>query len=124
MQQYNRLHVLLNNSKEHISVTIIDPMYNFRLAGCSDYDFINPDGSRVKGNGFRSLLFVLQKLLERVLESLQKCSRERGGMFYSVNDHLSTLTAVTRALQVYHSTREKILFVTVVFFCLIFRVWS
>lgn len=70
------------------------------VLGCSEYDFINPDGTRVKNNGFRSMLYILQKLLEYLLENLQKCARERGGLFYSAADHLSTLTAFVRAFQV------------------------
>ena len=78
----------------------LDSKYQCQYIDCAAFDFIGADGVRVKGNGFRSLLTVLQKLLERVLESLQKCSRERGGVFYSATDHLSILTAMTRALQV------------------------
>ncbi len=100
----SEVHVLVSRRGIRTIVHLLSYYYYYAallFLGCHEYDFINSDGTRVKGNGFRSLIVVLQKLLERVLENLQKCSRERGGVFYSISDHLSSLTAVTRALQVH-----------------------
>uniref|UniRef100_A0A1X7TZZ6 Hormone-sensitive lipase n=1 Tax=Amphimedon queenslandica TaxID=400682 RepID=A0A1X7TZZ6_AMPQE len=63
------------------------------------FDFVQPDGTHVKANGFRSLLCVLKELLSCLLYYLQKYARDRGGLFYNAADSLSNITAHARALQ-------------------------
>lgn len=64
------------------------------------YDFVNSDGSQVKANGFRSILFLLSSCLQTLLDALQKEAKERGGFFYSAIHHLDKLCIYCRALQV------------------------
>ena len=62
------------------------------------------DGTHVKGNGYRSLLQVLNSLLLQLHQILQKCAKERSSMFFLPGDLISNLTAYSRALEVYPST--------------------
>ena len=64
------------------------------------FDFIQDDGTPIKANGYRSLLYVLKELLSHLLSHLQKHAKERGNVFYSSADALSNITAYTRAMQV------------------------
>lgn len=75
------------------------------------FDFINTDGSRVKGNGYRSMLFLLSCVLQPLHNSLQKAAKERGGVFYSPVDHYNTISSHCRALQViiYYTYMDGIL---------------
>ena len=66
----------------------------------SRYDFVHANGLQVKANGYRSLLFLLRCCLLQLHGALQKCAKERGSIFYLPVDHLSNITAYTRALQV------------------------
>ena len=58
------------------------------------------DGSRVKGNGYRSMLFLLSCVLQPLHNALQKAAKERGGVFYTPVDHYNTISSYCRALQV------------------------
>ena len=70
------------------------------LSAAPSYDFINKDGTHVKGNGYRSLLHILKCIMEQLVLHLQKSARDRGSLLYSTLDDLSTLTADTRTVQV------------------------
>ena len=67
----------------------------------NSFDFINSDGSRVKGNGYRSMLFILSCVLQPLHNCLQKAAKERGGVFYSSVDHYNAISSHCRALQVH-----------------------
>ena len=41
---------------------------------CSNFDFVDATGHRVKGNGYRSLLYTLQQYLAVFLKYLEKQS--------------------------------------------------
>ena len=64
------------------------------------YDFVNPDGSIVKANGFRTVLFLLSSCLQLLLDGLQRAMKQRSTMFYSPVNHLKSLFVHCRALQV------------------------
>lgn len=44
----------------------------FVMVECSDFDFVDATGHRVKGNGYRSLLYTLQQYLTVFLKYLQE----------------------------------------------------
>lgn len=68
------------------------------------FDFILSDGSRVKANGYRSLLTALSSLLLQLHQILLKVTKERSSMFFLPGDHISNLTAYCRALEVCTNT--------------------
>ena len=70
------------------------------LLAAPKYDFINEDGTHVKGNGYRSLIHILKSILEQLVSHLQRSARDRGSLLYAALDDLSTLTADTRTIQV------------------------
>ena len=72
------------------------------------FDFILADGTRVKANGYRSLLHTLNCLLLQLHQVLQKCSKERASRFYLPGDDLSSITALCRALEVRHYHHQLI----------------
>lgn len=72
------------------------------ILAAPNYDFVNKDGTHVKGNGYRSLLHILKSILDQLVTHLQKSARERGSLLYAALEDLSTLTADTRTLQVSH----------------------
>ena len=63
----------------------------FVLQEAPKYDFVYPDGKRVKGNGFRSLLHVFMCCAKPMLKHLQACSKDRGGILTTAGDHYKTL---------------------------------
>ena len=63
----------------------------FILQEAPKYDFVYPDGKRVKGNGFRSLLHVFLSCTKPMLKYLQACSRDRGGLLTTAGDHYKSL---------------------------------
>ena len=90
-----------------MKTSLLPPLSLF--LGAPKFDFVQPDGTPVKANGFRSLLCVLKELLSCLLFYLQKYARERGGLFYNTADSLSNITAHARALQVsIYSIRDGI----------------
>ena len=70
------------------------------LASSRRFDFVHVDGKCVKANGYRSMLFLLQSCLLLLHTALQKCAKERGGLFYKPEDHFTTIAAHCRAFQV------------------------
>ncbi|CAI8049801.1 Hormone-sensitive lipase [Geodia barretti] len=65
----------------------------------AEFDFILSDGTRVKANGYRSLLSTLSSLLLQLHQILLKVTKERSSMFFLPGDHISNLTAYCRALE-------------------------
>ena len=65
------------------------------------YDFVHSDGKVVKGNGYRSLLFLLSCLLQPVCDLVVKISKNVGNLTFSSVDAINNLCAYCRALQVH-----------------------
>ena len=63
----------------------------FVLQEAPKYDFVYPDGKRVKGNGFRSMLHVFMCCAKPLLKYFQACSKDRGGMLTTAGDHYKAL---------------------------------
>ena len=66
----------------------------------SRFDFINPDGTVVKANGYRSVLFLLQCCLRQLHGCLQEGIRKRENVFAHSVDCLNNVNAHCRALKV------------------------
>jgi len=62
------------------------------------FDFVYPDGVRVKGNGFRSLLYVYHSALSNLLHVARHWNRKHGGWFYVATEHLDKMRAIVRVL--------------------------
>jgi len=62
------------------------------------FDFVYPDGERVKGNGFRSLLYVYHSALSNLLHVVRHWNRRHGRWFYVATEHLDNVRANVRVL--------------------------
>ena len=62
------------------------------------FDFVYPNGERVKGNGFRSLLYVYHSALTNLLQVIRNWSRRHGGWFYVATEHLDSMRAHVRVV--------------------------
>ncbi|XP_065907809.1 hormone-sensitive lipase-like isoform X2 [Dysidea avara] len=62
------------------------------------FDFVYPDGERVKGNGFRSLLYVYHSALRNLLYEARQWDRRHGGWFFVATEYLDNLRANVRVL--------------------------
>lgn len=62
------------------------------------FDFVYPDGRQVKGNGFRSLLYVYHSALIGLHQVLETWSRRHGGWLYVATEHLDNMRAHVRVL--------------------------
>ena len=60
-----------------------------------DFVYLYPNGERVKGNGFRSLLYVYNSALTGLKDVLTSWSRRHGGWFFVVTEHLDVVRAHT-----------------------------
>ena len=67
------------------------------------YDFVDAKGVAVKANGYRSLLYVMFRLLELVLQSIQKTAKKDGANFmlmFQSTEHIKALSLHSSALHV------------------------
>ncbi len=64
------------------------------------YDFVNVDGTVVKGNGYRSLLFLLSCLLQPVCDLVVKISKNVGSLTFSSVDAINNMCCYCRGLRV------------------------
>ena len=63
------------------------------------FDFVYPNGERVKGNGFRSLLYVYHSALSNLLYYMKRWDRRHGGWFYVATEYLDNIRANVRVLK-------------------------
>ena len=66
------------------------------------FDFVYPNGERVKGNGFRSLLYVYNSALTGLQNAIAHWSKRHGGWFFVVTEHLDVVRAHVRVLEGAH----------------------
>ena len=62
------------------------------------FDFVYPSGERVKGNGFRSLLYVYHSALAGLQGVVTHWSKQHSGWFYVATEDLDRLRAHVRVL--------------------------
>ena len=79
---YSDLNELLPNAKKY---------QEFISLQAPHYDFIDANGTRVRGNGYRSILFVFKSCCERLVKHLKACSKEREGVFNSAFGHFKSI---------------------------------
>ena len=91
---------LFRNAK--IILELIQPFEEKLSHAVEQFDFVYPSGERVKGNGFRSLLYVYHSALTGLQGVLTHWSRRHGGWFFVVTEHLDIVRAHVRVLDGAH----------------------
>ena len=81
---------------------IVQPFEDKLSKAVEQFDFVYPSGERVKGNGFRSLLYVYNSALIGLQDVLNSWSRRHGGWFFVVTEHLDVVRAHVRVLDGAH----------------------
>ena len=66
------------------------------------FDLVYPDGKQVKGNGFRSLLYVYHSALVSFQQVFEHWSKRHGGWLYVATEHLDSMRAHVRVVDGVH----------------------